>query len=264
MSDTTDLLHQRIHVIGPGRAGTALHSRLLERGFDAVLTRDGSTARAGIVLLAVPDRENARVARELPAEAWVGTLSGTVPIGALGPRDRAFVLHPMQTLVEERGGAQLDGVPASVTGATPEALAVAVALAEGLGLVPVPVAEEARPLPHLASVFASNYLVAPLHAAVRLLALAGLDPAEAPQLLGPLAHTTVDNVLAAPLDPPLTGPIARGDGTTVARHLEVLTETAPELAELYRLLGRATSSLVPADVAAAIAAALADPGSGRE
>jgi predicted short-subunit dehydrogenase-like oxidoreductase (DUF2520 family) len=259
VSDPTDLLRQPITVVGPGRAGTTVYRRLLERGLDAVLTRDGSTARAGIVLLAVPDRENARVARDLPAETWVGTLSGATPIAALGPRDRAFVVHPMQALVKERGAAQLDGVPASVTGAAPEALAVAVALAEALGLVPVSVAEEARPLPHLACVFASNYLVAPLHAAVRLLALSGFDVEDAPRLLGLLAHTTVHNVLAAPLEPPLTGPIARGDATTVGRHLEVLTEAAPELAEVYRLLGRATLSLVPADVADATASVLGDP-----
>ncbi len=41
----------------------------------------------------------------------------------------------------------------------------------------------------------------------------------------------------------LTGPIARGDAGTVRKHLEALEQEDPELAELYRLLGRRTARL---------------------
>jgi len=36
----------------------------------------------------------------------------------------------------------------------------------------------------------------------------------------------------------LTGPVERGDVSSVARHLEVLVERAPGLVELYKLMGR--------------------------
>ena len=39
----------------------------------------------------------------------------------------------------------------------------------------------------------------------------------------------------------LTGPIARGDWTTVDRHLEALRTEAPELEALYLALARATA-----------------------
>ena len=38
----------------------------------------------------------------------------------------------------------------------------------------------------------------------------------------------------------LTGPIARGDEATVARHLEALAETAPHLIPLYEALAERT------------------------
>ena len=41
----------------------------------------------------------------------------------------------------------------------------------------------------------------------------------------------------------LTGPIVRGDAGTVHKHIEALEEVDPELAELYRLLGRRTTRL---------------------
>jgi len=42
----------------------------------------------------------------------------------------------------------------------------------------------------------------------------------------------------------LTGPIARGDLETIDRHRQALTDYAPELAELYRLLGRYTAEMI--------------------
>ncbi len=41
----------------------------------------------------------------------------------------------------------------------------------------------------------------------------------------------------------LTGPIARGDEATVARHLEALAETDPELLDLYRAMAERTVAL---------------------
>jgi len=61
-------------------------------------------------------------------------------------------------------------------------------------------------------------------------------------VLAPLQHRTVEVAGASP-----TGPIARGDAETVAAHIEAV---GPELAPLYRALGRATLPLVdPASAA---------------
>ncbi len=41
----------------------------------------------------------------------------------------------------------------------------------------------------------------------------------------------------------LTGPIARGDWETVARHLDVIRAERPELEELYLVLAEATARI---------------------
>jgi len=243
-----------IVIVGPGRVGTTLAARLAERGTEVVLTRRAADgAGAGCVLLAVPDDAIAACAREVGDGPWLGMLSGATPLDALGTgRERAFVLHPVQTITREGGPQQLDGAPACVTGSDDAALAFATRLAGELGLHPLPIAEELRPLPHVAAVFASNYLAAPLAAAARVLAVAGL-PAD---LVAPLARRAVENALAAGPDATPTGPIARGDAGTVVRHLAVLHERAPAEERLYRTLGAAALPLVDPPAAARVAGLL--------
>jgi len=50
----------------------------------------------------------------------------------------------------------------------------------------------------------------------------------------------VENLEAVGLPDALTGPIARGDVDTVKRHLQALGDVAPELASVYKGLGRST------------------------
>ena len=80
--------------------------------------------------------------------------------------------------------------------------------------------------------------------AAGLLERSGLDHELALQALRPLQLRTLE--LAG--QPP-TGPIARGDAGTVAAHLEAI---GPQLAPLYRALGRATLPLVEPAAAAAV------------
>jgi predicted short-subunit dehydrogenase-like oxidoreductase (DUF2520 family) len=245
-----------ICIVGPGRVGHTLAARLADRGRDVTLTRhaeDGREARC--VLLAVPDDDIAECARTVGARPWLGMLSGATPLAALGVgRLRAFVIHPVQTITLEGGATQLDGAPACVTGSDDEAAAYAERLAAELGLEPVRIPESVRPLPHIASVLASNYLVAPLAAAARVLEAAGLPPS----LVAPLAHRAVENALAAGTSAVPTGPIARGDAGTVGRHLTVLRERAPAVEPLYRTLGAATLPLVDPAAAARVAPLLGE------
>jgi len=243
-------------IVGPGRVGTTLAARLTERGRQVTLTRHAGDGRhAACTLLAVPDDRIAECAAAVGDGPWLGMLSGATPLEALGAgRHRTFVLHPVQTITAEGGAAQLDGAPACVTGIDDAAAAHAEALAEELGLVPVRIPEQVRPLPHVAAVLASNYLVAPLAAAAQVLAAAGLPPS----LVAPLAHRAVDNALAAGTQAAPTGPIARGDAGTVARHLAVLRAQAPAVEPLYRTLGAATLPLVDPEAAARVARLLVE------
>jgi predicted short-subunit dehydrogenase-like oxidoreductase (DUF2520 family) len=143
-------------------------------------------------------------------------------------------------------------------------LPVAQALVVEMGAEPVVVPEEARPLYHAALAHGSNHLVTLVAQAAQLLAATGVERPD--RVLGPLLHAALDNALRTG-DEALTGPVARGDAATVARHLTSIAEAAPsspDVLETYRVLARATAERalatgrLRADQAESLLDALAD------
>jgi predicted short-subunit dehydrogenase-like oxidoreductase (DUF2520 family) len=220
---------ESVRVVGTGRAGGAIAERLRERGL-AVSAGRQALGDAELVLLAVPDGAIAEVARAVPVGPWVAHVSGATSLAALDPHERRFCVHPLQTLTRERGPDQLDGAWAAITFETDAAAEAARWLAETLGLRPFALDDADKPLYHAGAAMASNFLVTLQRAAARLMEETGA-PAEA---LVPLMRRTMENGFV------LTGPIARGDWSTVDAHLRALEERAPDLVPLYRALAEAT------------------------
>ena len=216
-----------VQVVGAGRVGSAVAARLGERG-----VRVGGDAPE-LVLLCVPDRAIAEVARSVAPGPWLAHVSGATPLAALDPHTRRFGLHPLQTFTKARGAEQLDGAWAAVTAEGDEAAEAGRALAELLGLRPFELADGSRVLYHAGAAIASNYLVTLRRAAGRLLADAGAPP----EALDPLMRRTIENGFE------LTGPIARGDVETVRAHEAAIDASEPELGQLYRVLADATRAL---------------------
>lgn len=100
------------------------------------------------------------------------------------------------------------------------------------------VSAEHKSLYHAGSVMACNYLVALLDASFASFAAAGVSREQASQLLSPLVHQTADNVFNGSPQTALTGPISRGDHTTVEQQQQALETLNPELAKLYNQLGQ--------------------------
>jgi predicted short-subunit dehydrogenase-like oxidoreductase (DUF2520 family) len=222
-------MFESVHVIGTGRAGGAISGRLRERGLRVTDGREPDSA-AALVLLCVPDAAIAAVAAATRPGPWIAHVSGATRLSALDPHQRRFSVHPLQTLTRERGPEQLDGAWGAITGDGVEARARARWLAETLGLRPFEVADPDRTLYHAAAVIGGNFLVT-LHAvAARLLDEVGA-PSEA---IVPLMMRTIENGFD------LTGPIARGDWSTVEAHLAALEDSDPDLVPLYRALAEAT------------------------
>jgi predicted short-subunit dehydrogenase-like oxidoreductase (DUF2520 family) len=222
----------RIHVIGTGRVGSAVAARLSERG---LAVRAGRVVEGDpeLVLLCVPDAAIADVARGLAPGPLVAHVSGATPLSALDPHLLRFSVHPLQTFTLARGPEQLDGAWAAVTAEADETHAAGLWLAETLGLRPFELADAARTLYHAGAVFASNYLVT-LHRAAALL----FESVDAPpEALLPLMQRTIEN------DFELTGPIARGDWTTVEAHRAAIRAAHPELEHLYETLAGGTLAL---------------------
>jgi predicted short-subunit dehydrogenase-like oxidoreductase (DUF2520 family) len=216
-----------VTVIGAtGRSGSAIGARLRERGV-RLLEHDGE-----LTILCVPDRAIAEVARRIEPGSWICHVSGATPLAALDPHERRFSVHPLQTLVKWRGPEQLDGAFGAVTAEDRDALERGFWLARTLGLRPFELPDSGRALYHAGAMFASGYLVTLHQAASALVELAGA-PSEA---LVPLMRRTIENGFE------LTGPISRGDWTTMERHLEAIRERKPELEALYNALAEATAA----------------------
>jgi predicted short-subunit dehydrogenase-like oxidoreductase (DUF2520 family) len=263
--------------VGPGRAGTTIAAALVARGHRCVVVAgrspdapstvaaaqrfaspavavadvgEGAGTPPALVLVATPDAEIAAVAAALAPSLAPGTLvvhlSGACTLGELDklrsarPDISVGSLHPLQSLPSsEVGVVRLAGSWCAVDGpAEVERLAIT------LGLRPFRIADDRRVAYHAAATIASNHVVALLGQAARIAADAGVPP----EALLPLVRGTLDNVDALGARDALTGPVARGDADTVARHLHALPvdERAAYRAlarEALRLSGRDDAGL---------------------
>jgi predicted short-subunit dehydrogenase-like oxidoreductase (DUF2520 family) len=215
---------EAVQVIGSGRVGSAVVARLQERGLDV-------TEEAELVLLCVPDTAIAEVARTIPPGPWVAHVSGATPLAALDPHQRRFSVHPLQTFTRARGPEQLDGAWAAVTSEGSDARTAGFWLAETLGLRPFDLSHDKRSLYHAGAAIASNYLVTLHGMAAELFRAAGAPP----EALVPLMRRTIDN------DFQLTGPIERGDWSTVEAHRRAIREARPDLEPVYDVLAELTA-----------------------
>ncbi len=266
-----------IGIVGAGKLATALAPLLLSAGYRIVAVASsrmadarrlarrtrarGTRARAyasGVdvlahaecVLLAVPDRTVAPLARALAASArrplagrTVLHHAGGLGSAALAPLARrgaeVGVLHPFQTLGDARiAGAFLPGSAARIEG-SPRAQALARRIARDLGLVTLAPRTGPRDLAayHAAAALAANDLLGLLSLAARVLAGSGVGREAAERAVVRLAQSAVAHAERHGLARALTGPVARGDGPTVRAHLAALS-AVPGAAALHRALSR--------------------------
>ncbi|MGD2216047.1 MAG: DUF2520 domain-containing protein [Gemmatimonadales bacterium] len=243
-------------IIGPGRMGLSLGTVLASAGASELLLvgrREaapdhplmestvvryvrgvpGLPPAGSCLLLAVPDGVIAEVAAQVarlgrPAGPCVALHhSGAQPAAVLAPLAAAGYatgsLHPLQTVADPWQGAErlreafftYEGDGAARVGAARIVEAAAGRMLE--------VHAEDKARYHAACVFASNYVVACVSVATRLLADAvNVGRAEAAQALQPLWRGALANLERPGLPRALTGPVARGDLETVKGHLESL------------------------------------------
>jgi predicted short-subunit dehydrogenase-like oxidoreductase (DUF2520 family) len=224
-------MHETIAIVGGGRMGRALTAALDAAGVRVSGPHgrgfDGTGADA--VLICVPDGQIAAAAAVVTPGPLVGHCSGATGLDSLEPHE-AFALHPLMTIT--RRGGDFRGAGAAVAGSSDRALAFATELARSLGMRPFEIADADRAAYHAGAAMASNFLIALESAAERV---GGVDR----ELLVPLVRAALET-WAAEGDAALTGPIARGDEATVARHREAIAERAPDLLALYDVLAQET------------------------
>ncbi len=155
-------------------------------------------------------------------------------------------VHPMRSFAKpELSVAQYNGTYCAMEG-DKEALSIVSYLFNSIGSITYPIDKSKKSLYHAAGVFASNYLVTLSQQALFCLTNAGIEHEMAMQVITNIMKGTVAN-LERTLSPEqsLTGPIQRGDTSTIKKHLASLTDTTHR--ELYSSLGKTTLSLTSHD-----------------
>jgi predicted short-subunit dehydrogenase-like oxidoreductase (DUF2520 family) len=191
----------------------------LRRGDDV----SGAASGVDVVLIATPDAAIAAVARSVaPGDAVIAHLAGSLGLDVLAPHpvDQRAAVHPLVALPSAEVGARrlAAGATFAIAGH-----AVAAEIVADLGGRSFVVADEHRAAYHAAAVIASNHVVALLGQAERVAAAAGVPLAAYLDLV----RATVDNVADLGPAAALTGPAARGDWTTIERHLAALDDMDP-------------------------------------
>ncbi len=211
-----------VRIIGGGRAGGSLGAALESAGWElsGCLGRgddlSGAAADTDVLVIATPDDAIEIVAESVRsvASTLVVHLSGALGLDVLKEHPRRAAMHPLVSLPSpELGAERLRGAWFAIAG-DPEVDS----LVKALGGRSFPIDDDSRPLYHAAAVISSNHLVALLGQAERVAAVAGV-PLE---VMLDLARDTLDNVRRLGPAAALTGPAARGDDATIARHLKAL------------------------------------------
>ncbi|MGB3849711.1 MAG: Rossmann-like and DUF2520 domain-containing protein [Tunicatimonas sp.] len=204
-------------------------------GTDAQNHLNFSDSEAQLFIVAVTDDAIKEVVQklQLPAGATLVHTSGSQPLRALRPAvtNRTGVLYPVQTFSRARR-IDLRHVPLCLESEDPEVLLRLTKLARKISQHVALVNSEERQALHVAAVFANNFTNHLLRMAQTLAEAHHIDAS----LLHPLIEETVRKALEGDPAAAQTGPAARGDETTIRRHLRQLKSFDPAYAKVYRLL----------------------------
>ncbi len=264
-----------LNIIGAGHVGRVLGRLFQGSGafkVQDVLTRSRESAAAAVssigagravddlaslrpsnaTMLAVPDDQIAETCTQL---ALKGLLQGTLVFHCSGARSSAELrtaiargavvasVHPIRSFADP--SAVLHGFEGTWCGVEGDsgALAILEPALRSIGARPVVIDAAAKTVYHAAAVFASNYLVTVVDAALRAYQAAGIPERTAREMVRPLATEALANVLRLGPEAALSGPIARGDTATVLRQQIGVTAWDGPTGALYDALADATRDL---------------------
>lgn len=186
---------------------------VLARGDDLGAAAHG----VDVVIIATPDAAVAEVAAAIAPvdDTVVLHLSGALGLDVLAPHARRASLHPLMPLPSPQvGRVRLrSGITFAVAGDP-----MATALGRALGGLCIEIDDDHRAAYHAAACMAANHLVALMGQVERVAASAGLGV----DAFLPLAAAALQDVADRGPAAALTGPAARGDLATLARHRRAL------------------------------------------
>ncbi|MCK8827500.1 DUF2520 domain-containing protein [Natroniella acetigena] len=268
------MVGKKVVIIGAGRVGQSFGYLLKQQGYQILgfISRSLSSAQAGVeligqgvatteyeefileadlVVISTPDRMIAEVSKQLFESDLVSEgsclvhLSGALTSEILAKEDEdqeygRLSLHPLQSVADVESG--ITNLPQAFFTIEGEQLGVEVGeeILTKLGVDYEIISQQAKPFYHAAACVASNYLVAIVNLALEMNQNVGISKEQAVRALLPLIKGSINNIENLGPIAALTGPISRGDNSTIEEHLEAFEEFSSERSELYRKLGSYT------------------------
>ena len=264
-----------LNLVGAGHVGRAL-GRLFAAGgaftVQDVLTRTAASAREAVDFIGA-GQACTTLAQMRPARVWMlavgddaivpacealaarGQLAGAVVFHCSGAKASGELqaaraagahvasVHPVRSFADPQAvAADFAGTFCGIEG-DQEALALLEPAFAAIGARLVRIDPAAKTVYHAAAVFASNYLVTVVDAALRAYEAAGVPASVARELAQPLATEALANVFRLGPEAALSGPVARGDFATVARQQEAVTRWDAATGRLYEALVPPTAEL---------------------
>jgi len=264
-----------IAIVGPGRLGTAIALSLARSGnrISEIISRQDreslAAARrllrkvgahaahtrsvrldADVSWFCVPDSKIAEAAREHSDREWNGKIalhsSGVLTSDALELlRDRGASVasvHPLMTFVRS-SVPDLSGVTFAVEG-DPRAVRLARRIVRDLGGEMLLLRKQDKQAYHAFATMICPLLVSLLASTERVAGLAGIPRQQARRRMLPIIEQTLRNYSRLGPKKAFTGPLVRGDGETISRHLQTLT-ALPAAREAYVALAKAAIEYLP-------------------
>ena len=266
------MLVQGVAVIGPGRVGGALAVALCNNGYsiDEVVYRSRRPSkkllsrltgdlhvlrfnkdlrlRSSLIFITVQDEELPRLVSELvgkvPRGATIFHTSGSISSEILEPfrNDRAKIasMHPLVSVPSwDVPASGFENIYFCIEG-DQSALRTSKILVKALKARYFTIRTEQKGLYHASALMAAGHVTALFDIALGLLMKTGVKRPAARELLQPLIASVVTNLSVADTDQALTGTYARGDETTIQRHLDSLGSVATfdEIDVYLQLAGR--------------------------
>ncbi|MFO8165265.1 MAG: Rossmann-like and DUF2520 domain-containing protein [Thermodesulfobacteriota bacterium] len=253
---------QNIGFIGAGKVGIALAKTLFEGGYRVIAVASKSLKAsekladlvsgcqvfktpqevantADHVFITTPDDSISKVASGVTwhQDQSVVHCSGADSIDILDPAERSGAMigsfHPCQAFASVDQA--IENLPGSTFAieAQPPLLDILKDMASSIGCDWIALKPGDKALYHAAAVFVSNYSVALLKVATDLFQNFDVSQYHATKVLMPLIEGNLKNMRNLGLPQCLTGPIARGDISTIEKHVLALKEKEPTNLKLY-------------------------------
>ncbi|CAN5410796.1 Rossmann-like and DUF2520 domain-containing protein [soil metagenome] len=272
------LKNKNICIIGMGKLGSALAIELSESGakvkyligkypmtLKAVSKKIKSSITSkkiekeiindsDIIFIAVRDIEIEKTAKAvfLACDSFKNKIifhssgsmsSGIMKSGKISTNNLASI-HPIQSFnkVSIRNGHLLKNIYFGIEGGK-TALSAAKNIAFLLGSKYIVIPESRKYIYHIASIFASNYLVVLADMLISLGEAAGEDPDLVFEIYEPIIRNTMNNIMRFGPEGALTGPVERNDQKLIEEHLKTLNKSGRSVLPVYKVLGNAAADI---------------------